>query len=43
MMIDIPKNDDAIFYGTDFLGDVVLSGPSKNLNIDLKGEIKKAR
>ena len=42
MMIDIPKNDDAIFYGNGFFkGDVVLSGPSKNLNIDLKGETQK--
>ena len=42
MMIDIPKNDNAIFYGNGFFkGDVVLSGPSKNLNIDLKGETQK--
>jgi len=42
MMIDIPKNEDAIFYGNGFFkGDIVLSGPSKNLNIDVKGETQK--
>ena len=39
MMVDIPKDDDAIFYGNGFFkGDIVLSGPSKNLNINVKGE-----
>jgi len=39
MMIDIPRNDEAIFYGNGFFkGNVNLTGPSKNLNINVVGE-----
>ena len=39
MMVDIPKNEDAIFYGNGFFkGDVTLTGSSKNLIINVKGE-----
>ena len=38
-MVDIPKNEDAIFYGNGFFkGDVTLTGSSKNLIINVKGE-----
>ena len=39
MMVDIPENEDAIFYGNGFFkGDVTLTGSSKNLIINVKGE-----